>query len=67
VLGVEPHEFQQRLHLALDAVFGGDLLDAERRTNDRADCVARIQRRKGSWKIICMCRRNGRSFPATGA
>jgi hypothetical protein len=45
VLGVEPDEFEQRLHLALDAVLGGDLLNPERGTDDRADRVPRVQRR----------------------
>ena len=45
VLRVEADQLQQVLHRALDAVLGLDVLDPERRADDRADGVPRVQRR----------------------
>ena len=45
VLGVEADQLQQLLHRPLDAVLGLDALDPERRADDRADGVPRVQRR----------------------
>src|SRR5262249_20439994 len=45
VLRVEPNQLQQRLHGALGALRGGDLLDPQRSADDRTDGVPRVQRR----------------------
>ena len=45
VLRVEPDQLEQVLHRALDAVLGLDVLQPERRADDRADGVPRVQRR----------------------